>query len=113
MSHAQEPSSSSSQNERINFPQDGDGEVAHGSVVSESNSNIEKGPMDPVRKDIASLKSFQKTVTKKLYELGKALIICQQTNPNSSIDPPRWNSSCHVEGAYPPRSSNQCINKWS
>ena len=44
MSHTQEPSSSSSQNERINFPQDGDGEVAHGSVVSESNSNIEKGP---------------------------------------------------------------------
>ena len=27
--------------------------------------------------------------------------------------PPRWNSPCRGEGAYPPRSSNQCINKWS
>ena len=34
---------------------------------------------------IISLKSFQKTVTKKLYALEKALIICQQTNRNSSI----------------------------
>ena len=41
--------------------------------------------MDAVRKDITSLKSFQETVTKKLYELEEALIISQQTNPNSSI----------------------------
>ena len=27
--------------------------------------------------------------------------------------PPRWNSPCRGEGAYPPRSSNQCINQWS
>ena len=27
--------------------------------------------------------------------------------------PPRWNSPCRGEGAYPLRSSNQCINKWS
>ena len=31
------------------------------------------------------------------------------TNPS----PPRWNSPCRGEGAYPLRSSNQCINKWS
>ena len=36
-------------------------------------------------KRIISLKSFQKTITKKLYALEKALIICQQTNRNSSI----------------------------
>ena len=30
MSHTQEPSSSNFQNERVNFTQDGDGEVAHG-----------------------------------------------------------------------------------
>ena len=41
VSHTQEPSSSSSQSERVNFTQDWDGEVAHGSAVSESNSNIE------------------------------------------------------------------------
>ena len=40
MSHTQEPSSSSSQNERVNFTQDGDGEVTHGSAVPESNNNI-------------------------------------------------------------------------
>ena len=68
-SHTQEPSSSSFQNERVNFSQGGDGEVAHGSVVSESNNNIEQDPMDAVRKDITSLKSFQETVAKKLYEL--------------------------------------------
>ena len=27
--------------------------------------------------------------------------------------PPRWNSPCRGEGAYSPRSSKQCINKWS
>ena len=27
--------------------------------------------------------------------------------------PPRWNSPCRGEGAYLPRSSSQCINKWS
>ena len=68
-SHTQEPSSSSFQNERVNFSQGGDGEVAHGSVVSESNNNREQDPMDAVRKDITSLKSFQETVAKKLYEL--------------------------------------------
>ena len=40
--------------------------------------------MYAVRKDITSLKSFQKTVAKKRYELEKALIISQQANPNSS-----------------------------
>ena len=85
MSHAQEPSSSSFQNERTNFTQDGDGEVAHGSAVSISNNNIEQDPRDAVRRDITSLKSFQETASKKLYELEKALIISQQTNPNSSI----------------------------
>ena len=63
----------------------GDGEFAHGSAVSESNNNMEQDPMDAVRKDITSLKSFQETGAKKLYELEKALIISQQTNPNSSI----------------------------
>ena len=38
MSHTQEPSSISSQNETVNFTQDGDREVAHGSSVSESNN---------------------------------------------------------------------------
>ena len=27
--------------------------------------------------------------------------------------PARWNSPCRGEGAYPLRSYNQCINKWS
>ena len=35
MSHTQEPSSSSFQNERVNFTQGGDGKVAHGSAVSD------------------------------------------------------------------------------
>ena len=83
--HKQEPSSCSIQNKRVNFTQDGDGEVAHGSAVSESNNNIEQDPMDAVRKDITSLKSFQETVVEKLYELEKALIISQQTNPNSRV----------------------------
>ena len=52
MSHTQEPSSSSFQNKRVNFTQDGDGEVAHGSAVSKSNNNIEQDPTDAVRKDI-------------------------------------------------------------
>ena len=43
----------------------GDGEFAHGSAVSESNNNIEQDPMDAVRKDITSLKSFQETGAKK------------------------------------------------
>ena len=85
MSHKQEPSSNSSQNERVNFTQDGDGEVAHESPVSESNSNIEQDAMDAARKDITSLKSPQETVAEKRYELEKALITFQQTNPNSSI----------------------------
>ena len=85
MSYTQEPSSFSSQKERVNFTQDRDGEVAHESAVSESNNNIEQDPMDAVRKDITSLKSFQETVVKKLYDLEKALIISQQTNPISSI----------------------------
>ena len=85
MSHTQGPSSSSSQNERVNFTQDGDGEVTHGSAVSESHNNIEQDPMDAVQNGTTSWKSFQETVAKKLYELEKALIISQQTNPNSSI----------------------------
>ena len=110
MSHTQESLSSSSQNERINFPQDGDGEVVHGSVVSELNSNIEKGPMDAVRKDIASLKSFQKTVTKKLYELEKALIICQQTNPNSSIgNVGTGDENCNCKGCQEKLKVNQIL----
>ena len=84
MSHIQEPSSSSSQNEWVNFTQNGEGVVVHGSAVSESNNKIEQDPMYAVRKDITSLKSFQKTVAKKRYELEKALIISQQANPNSS-----------------------------
>ena len=32
---------------------------------------------------------------------------------NYKSTPPRWNSPCRGEGAYPLRSSNQCINKWS
>ena len=31
----------------------------------------------------------------------------------SIVAPPRCNSPCRGEGAYPLRSSNQCINKWS
>ena len=46
MSHTQEPSSSSFQNERVNFTEDGVAEVAHGSAVSESNNNVEQDPMD-------------------------------------------------------------------
>ena len=45
MSHTQEPSSSNFQNERVNFTQGGDGEVAHVLGVSESNNNIEQDPM--------------------------------------------------------------------
>ena len=41
--------------------------------------------MDAVQKDITSLKTFQVTVAEELYELEKAFIISQQTNPNSSI----------------------------
>ena len=51
----------------------GDGEFAHGSAVSESNNNIEQDPMDAVRKDITSLKSFQKTGAKKTLWAGKGL----------------------------------------
>ena len=83
MSHIQEPSSSSSQNEWANFTQNGEEVVVHGTAVSESNNKIEQDPMDAVRKDITSLKSFQETVAKKRYELEKVLIISQQTNPNS------------------------------
>ena len=42
-------------------------------------------PMDAVPKDRTSFKSFQETVAKKPYELEKALIISQQTNPSRSI----------------------------
>ena len=45
----------------------------------------ESFPLKSVRRDITSLKSFQGTVAKKLYELEKALIISQQINPNTSI----------------------------
>ena len=83
MSHIQEPSSSSSQNEWVNFTQNGEEVVVHGTAVSESNNKIEQDPMDAVRKDITSLKSFQETVAKKRYELEKVLIISQQANPNS------------------------------
>ena len=83
MSHIQEPSSSSSQNEWVNFTQNGEEVVVHGMAVSESSNKIEQDPMDAVRKDITSLKSFQETVAKKRYELEKVLIISQQANPNS------------------------------
>ena len=83
MSHIQEPSSSSSQNEWVNFTQNEEEVVVHGTAVSESNNKIEQDPMDAVRKDITSLKSFQESVAKKRYELEKVLIISQQTNPNS------------------------------
>ena len=46
---------------------------------------MEQDPMDAVRKDITSLKTFQENVAKKLYHQGKALITSQQTNPNGSI----------------------------
>ena len=85
ISHTQEPSLSNSQNQRVNFTQDGDGKFAHGLAVSESNNNIEQDPMDPVQKNITSLKSFWEIVVKKLYELEKTLIISQQPNPCSSI----------------------------
>ena len=75
----------SSQNESLNFTEDGDREVAHGLAVSESSNNIEQDSIDADRKDIGSLKSFQETVAKKLYELEKALIISEETNPNCSI----------------------------
>ena len=41
LSNTQEPSSSSSQNEWVNFTQDGEAEVAHELGVSESKNNIE------------------------------------------------------------------------
>ena len=66
ISHKQEPSLGNSQNERVNSTQDGDGKVAHGLAVSESNNNIEQDPMDPVQKNITSLKSFWEIVVKKL-----------------------------------------------
>ena len=34
-------------------------------------------------------------------------------NLRYKVPPPRWNSPCRGEGAYPLRSSNQRINKWS
>ena len=77
MSHIQEPSSSSSQNEWVNFTQNEEEVVVHGTAVSESNNKIEQDPMDAVRKDITSLKSFQETVAKKLYEQEKGLITSQ------------------------------------
>ena len=77
ISPSQEASSSTSQNEKVNFTQDGDGEVAHESAVSESNNNTGQELMDVFRKDITSLKSFRETVAKKLYELEKTLIISQ------------------------------------
>ena len=64
VSHTQEPSSSSSQNERVNFTQDGDGEVAHGLAVSEPNNNIEQDPMDAVRKDNL-IKKFSENCNKE------------------------------------------------
>ena len=85
ISPSQEASSSTSQNEKVNFTQDGDGEVAHESAVSESNNNTEQELMDVFRKDITSLKSFRETVAKKLHELEKTLIISQQTKPSSSL----------------------------
>ena len=54
VTHKQELSSSSSQNERVNFTQDEDGEVAHGSTFSESNKNIKQDAMYQVRNDITS-----------------------------------------------------------
>ena len=96
MSHTQEPSSISSQKFYI---KDRDGEVAHGPAVSVSNINIEQDPMNAIRKDITSLKRFQETVAKKLYELEKALLISQETNPNSSIgDVGSGDENCNCNG---------------
>ena len=71
ISHTQEPSSSKSQDERVNFTQDWNGEVAHGLPVYESNNNIEQNPVDAVRKDITSLNIFLEIVATTLYELEK------------------------------------------
>ena len=60
ISHKQEPSWSSSQNESVNCTQYGDGEVTNGSAISELNSNIEQDPMDAVWKVITSLNFFWK-----------------------------------------------------
>ena len=55
--------------------------------------------MNAIRKDITSLKRFQETVAKKLYELGKALLISQETNPNSSIgDVGSGDENCNCNG---------------
>ena len=72
VSHTQEPSSSSSQNERVNFTQDGDGEVAHRLAVSEPNNNIEQDPMDAVRKDNL-IKKFSENCNKETLCAGKGL----------------------------------------
>ena len=52
-------------------------------TVNDTSSNTESGAMDLVMKDISSLKNFQSTVEKKLFDLERALIL-QQTIPNSS-----------------------------
>ena len=52
-------------------------------AVNDTSSNTESGAMGLVMKDISSLKNFQSTVEKKLFDLERALIL-QQTIPNSS-----------------------------
>ena len=52
-------------------------------AVNDTSSNTELGAMGLVMKDISSLKNFQSTVEKKLFDLERALIL-QQTIPNSS-----------------------------
>ena len=55
--------------------------------------------MNAIRKNITSLKRFQETVAKKLYELEKALLISQETNPNSSIgDVGSGDENCNCNG---------------
>ena len=69
------------QGETVSSPQEENAqqEIA----VNDTSSNTESGAMGLVMKDISSLKNFQSTVEKKLFDLERALIL-QQTIPNSS-----------------------------
>ena len=58
-------------------------------AANDTSSNTESGAMGLVMKDISSLKNFQSTVEKKLFDLERALIL-QQTIGNSS-------NICHNE----------------
>ena len=62
MSHTQEPSSSSSQNERVNFTQNGDGEVVHRTRPYERSS-----------KGYNLIKMFSGTCSKETFWAGRGL----------------------------------------